>query len=820
MDSLVADVRYAIRSLVKARGFAALALATLALGIGANTAIFSVVDAALLRPLPFDEPARLVRITADMEKQGATDVGLSNAELFDYRDRAGIFESIAGLYPVNANLTDVQDPERIEAQLVSGSYFEVLGVRAALGRVFTRGDETTGITEIAVITDGLWRRRFGGDRSVLGRQVRLDSDLYTIIGVLAPDFHHPGRGIEGEPEMFSPAGYLTLPVRGVQRTAYNLNGALARLAPGISVPQAQERIDAFGASLRAEHPADYPASQGWRPRVIALQDDLVGKARPTLLLLMAAVGAVLLIGCANVANLLLARATGRQREFALRGALGATRGRLVRQLLTESLVLAIGGGAAGLLVAAWLGTAARVLAPAALATPPATPDWRVLGFTIALSLATGVLFGLWPAWQSAAARPQEALKASTRSVTATPGHARTRRALVVAEFATTLVLLVTSALLVRSVSKLYAIDTGLRGDGVLAARLWMALPNNPALAKYRTHDSRVALYREILARLREVPGVTRAGFVQRLPFVGTAIPSAFMLDGQSADDAARNRAERIFASPGYFETVGIALQRGRTFEDRDDPQGAPAAIVSASFAERYLAGRDPIGQRIRMGGPASTSPWCAVVGVVGDVRSSKLEDAPPPQVYFSVLQFSNLAMSLVVRGDGPPAALEPAVRRVVRSIDGDLPLYGVRPLDDLIAASVADRRFAMTGLGAFALAGLVLASIGIYGVLSYVVQQRTGEIGVRMALGATSGDVLRLVIAEGVTLAVVGVAIGLGGAWLAAQAVSNLLYGVRPFDPLSFAGIAALLTLVAALACYLPARRATRIDPLTALRAE
>ena len=798
-----------------------MAVLTLALGIGTNVAIFSVVNGVLLRPLEFHDAGALVHLTGELTKTGATDIGTGRIELDDFRTRAGVFESVAGVYPVNANLTEVADPERVEGALVSGNYFTVLGVDPQLGRLFSQADEIPGNAPLVVISDSLWRRRFGGSPNVLGRTVRLDEDPYEIIGVLPASFHHPGRGIVGEPEFFSPAGYRGTPYGTPRRGIFGIpGGAIARLQAGVSIDTATKRIDALGEDLRRENPGNYPDTQGWRPRMIPLQDDLVGRVRPALVVLASAVGAVLLIACANVANLLLVRASTRSREFAVRSALGATRGRLVRQLLTEGVILAIGGGAIGVMAARWLITGLLALAPAGLPRGASVGlDGTALLFSLLLSIATGLVFGVWPALQAAPASG-DGLKESTRGITASRPRTRTRGILVGIEFALALILLVTAALFARSFVRLYAVDAGFSPDRVLTAQLWMALPNDPSTGPYFTHEHRLAFYQPAIERISALPGVEAAGWVSALPLGGSRGGSYFLIEGQPPESAAGNSIELLQASPAYFRALGIGVVRGRVCTDQDTASTQGVALVSESFIKRYFPASDPLGTRIRPGGPASTAPWLSIVGVVRDVRSRALETAPPPQVYRCLWQSSGIAMALVVKTSGDPSRLERAVETAVRETNPNLPLYSVRPMDRVLASTLAQRRFAMIAVVAFAILALTLSAIGVYSVLAYLVEQRTREIGVRVALGATHGDIVRLVLSSGLGLAAGGIAAGLAGAALVARTVATMLFGIATFDPVSFIGIPAVLLGVAVLACYVPARRATRIDPLVALRQE
>jgi len=820
MTALVQDVRYALRSLAQSPGFASLALTMLALGVSANAAVFTIVNAVLLRPLPFREASQLVRVTSDFARLGSADVGVSVPELRGYRERTDLFEAVSGLYPVNANLTGVDEPERIEGAFVSASYFSMLGVEAAIGRVFGPADDEPGIGTVAVITDVLWRRRFAADRHVVGRVVRLDNDPITIVGVLPAGFHHPARGIEGEAEFFQPTGFAAGSFRGATRADKSLRGVLARLAPGLTVQAARERVTAAGAAMRSEFPADYPEEQGWTPRVIPLQQDLVGHTRPALLLLLGAVAAVLLIASANVANLLLARTTVRQREFAVRRALGGTRRRLVRQLLTESAVLAVGAGLIGVLGTLWWLAAFSALIPPDLSqVADLSVDARVLAFALTLSLVTAGIFGIWPALRAASATSYDALRDSGRTATAGRRATDARGILVVAEVAIALALAVTATLLVRSFVRLYHVDPGFEPDHLLTARSWMPLPNDAATGPYYEHDVRVRFYRRTLEAFTALPGVEHAAWIGRFPFGGgQRRPSGFLIEGQPPETSIQNVVEPTMASPGYFDTMGIRLLRGRRFTDADDVHAPPVLIVSQSLARQYFENGDAVGRRVRPGGPASTAAWHTIVGVVSDVRSTSLDAEPHAQLYRCLWQQSNLAMSLVVRTAGDPMAMAPPVRAAVRSVDPDLPLYAVRSMPSVLATTLSRQRFAMIVTALFAVLALVLSAVGTYSVVAYLVHQRTREIGMRMALGATPGSVLRLVFSEGLSLVGIGIGVGLGAAALAARAISGLLFGIGPFDVISFAGVAALLALVAAVACVLPAWRAMRIDPLRALR--
>jgi putative ABC transport system permease protein len=822
VTTLSQDIRYAVRMLARSPGFTAIAVATLALGIGANAAIFSVVNAVLLNPLPFERPGELVRVTGDLKGQTLADVGLSVPELFDYRDRSGIFGQISGLFPINANITGGDRPERAEVLLVDTNYFSMLGVRPEVGRFFETSDYRTGIAEIAVISDGWWRRHYGADPNVVGKTLRMDDDLYTIVGVTPAGFRHPGRSIETDVEIWSPAGWLTSPFgRAPSRAAYLLQGGLARLRPGLSVAAAQKQLDVFAEELRRQFSTEYPQAEGWTPRILPLQDDLVGNVRPALLVLMAAVGFVLLIACANVANLLLARASARRRELAIRQAMGAGRLRLVRQLLTESLVLALTGGALGLALSSWGVQLLLRLSPASLpGVAAAGPDARVLLFTLAASLSTGILFGTLPALQASGSGFSESLQDSARGSSTGRRGRRLRSVLVVAEFALALVLLVAAGLLVRTLWRLQQVDPGFDSKGVTMASLWLPQPNIPESGRYFKNDAQVTLYKRILERVGALPGVANVAASTRVPFGSNRGGGAFEIEGRDPVRGGRAGAQFASVSTGYFQTLRIPLVRGRVFTEQDEEKAMPVAVVSDSLVRKFFANEDPVGRRIRIPGRLRPGPWMTIVGVVRDVKTEALDALESPILYRPMLQASSLNMTLLVRGGGGPAALGAAIEKEIRAADPQLPIYGVRTMDEAMSSTVRQRRFAMRLLLLFAVTALLLSAIGVYGVIAFSVAQRRHEIGIRMALGARPGDVQRLLLTQGARLALAGVGIGLAGAFLLTGALSALLYGVSPRDPLTFGGIAALLTAVALLACYLPARGASRLDPIQALRSE
>jgi putative ABC transport system permease protein len=824
--SVLHDLRYAFRTAVRDRGFSLIAVLTLALGIGANTAFFTVVHAVLLAPLPFHDPEQLVRVTIDFTAQHVQDVGLSIPELFDLR-RADIFDDIAGVWPVSANLTETDEPERVETALVDANYFSMLGIGAQVGRVFGTSDAQPGITEVAVISDALWQRRFGGDRRALGKRIRIDNDMYTIIGVAPKAFRHPGRGTATDVEVWAPAGWLAspFPTQPVRR-AFVLQGGLGRLKPGLTPALAQQRVDALSDDLRRQFPADYPPGAGWALRVIPLHDDLVGNVRPALLTLLAAVGCVLLIACANVANLLLARSSVRQREIAIRRALGAGRARIIRQLLTETVVLAAVGGSLGLLVAVWGVDVLLQLTPSTLPRLQTIGvNGTVLGFTAALSLVTGIVFGLAPAIQGSDADLHSVMRAAARSASAGGRSTRLRSVLVVGEFALALVLLVGAALLVQSFWRLQRVDLGFNPSSVLTARLWLPQPNDPQSGPYFTHAARVQFYQRVLDRVGALPGVQAAAGVTSLPLAATPGRSSFSIEGRPPEAGNVPVTEVSLVTPAYFSALGITRLSGRLLDEHDDVRAPSAVVVSESFARQYFAGEDPIGKRVATGAgrPASAQTpqnWLTIVGVVRDVKSARLEATAAPLMYRSVWQASNLSLTLVVRTKHDPAALAESIRREVRGVDPNEPVFAVRTLDEVVSGALAERRFTMLLLALFAATVLALSAIGIYGVMAYFVTQRTHEIGIRMALGASRGDVLSMVLGQGARLAAAGVAAGVIGALLVTRAIAALLFMVGPRDPWTIAALSITLSAVALLACYIPARRATRVDPIRALRYE
>jgi predicted permease len=823
MDALIKNIRYGVRSLIRQPGFTAIAVLTLALGIGANTAIFSVVNAVLLRPLPFPHPEQLVLVRDDLTGQQLENVGMSINELWDLQKSSGVFDQVSAVWPVDANLTGSDRPERIELLAVSPNYFSLLGASAQLGRVFGPEDQAAGFAEGVVISDGLWRRRFGGDPNVLGRKVRADNDLYTIVGVMPPGFRHPGQTLRNEVEMWGTAGFTANPFPEPLRARRFLPGGIGRLKPGLNLQQAQTQLDAFVARLRNEYPNDYPAQAGWQIKLLGAQEKLVGNVRTTLLLLLAAVGCVLLIGCVNIANLLLAKSSSRQREMGIRVALGASRRQLIIQLLTESLLLALGGGALALLSVTWLIRLLLRLVPTNIPRLNEVGfDLGMLGFAFLISVVTGLLFGLFPALQASRPDILTGLKDGSKGAGAGARQVHFRNALVVAEFALSLVLLIGAGLLLRSFFRLLNVNPGFDSSQTLVARIWLPVPNNPELDPYRPVAKRIGFVREVLRRTSAIPGVQYAaiGGGNGVPLVGTHNRGGLTIEERPDEGNNQPLAQIDNVSPDFFKALGVPLLKGRFFSDTEDEKGQRITIINEAMAARYWPNSDPIGKRLKFGGRSGQAPWMTIVGVVGNIKTDGFDQPDQPHIYVSSFQGAGYAMAVYLRTTVAPESLAQPLLEQVQAVDPNLPVFGIQKLDDVVATSLANRRFAVQMIGLFGSVALLLAGIGIYGVMSYAVTQRTHEIGIRLALGAQARDVLKMVVRQGLTLAVIGVGIGLVTAFALTRLISSLLFGVSATDPLTFAVIAVVLTGVALLACYLPARRATKVDPLIALRYE
>jgi predicted permease len=825
MSTLVQDVRYACRTLAASPGFAVAAVLSLAIGIGANTAIFSVASALLLRPLPYKDADRQVILWNTSPGLGITEDWFSTAQYFDIRTSVPSFESVALAIGANANLTGDGEPERIGTIRVSSNLLPMLGVRPLLGDLFTSEDDRPGQTGKALIGFGTWTRRYGSNPDVVGRSLTLNGQPYQVVGILPPTFSLPREvmptlGVVDDAEVVLPLPLAANAAEVRNREDYNI---IATLAPGRRIEQTRAELDALTARLRREHPDFYPPNGGLTFRVVPLQEQAVGRVRPALVVLAAAVAFVLLIACGNVANLLLSRAVVRQREIAVRAVLGASRWRLARQLLTESLLLACAGGALGLLVAFLCLQGIRALGEASVPRLDEIGfDWRVLLFTVAVSLVAGVIFGLAPTLRLSSVDLQRHLTDGTRGSSGTSalwGRGRNlRRLLVVAELALSVMLLVGAGLLVRSFANLQRVSPGFDASGVLTLELTMSG------RKYNDAEAVYQAYRQLWERLSALPGVTAAGGVTALPLSQMMAWGPITVEGRAVPKGEKflNADIRVVGGD-YFRAMNIPLVRGRWFSQEHDTRTTPRVVlVDERMAETLWPGQDPIGRRIRTGGFDVTpdTPWMTVVGVVGAVKQDAL-DADSRMAYYRFAgQTPSRAMNVVVRSAADPAGLAPAVIQQIRSLDPDLPIYRMRTMGERVAASLAERRFSMLLLTLLAGVALVLAAIGVYGVMSYLVSQGTRELGIRLALGAAPRDVLMLVVRQGMLVAAAGMSLGLIGALAGTRYMRALLFGVHASDPGTFAAIALTLAVVALVACYVPGRRAARIDPMVSLRAD
>lgn len=824
MNTLLHNLRYAARMLRNNLGFTLVAVLTLAFGIGANTAIFSVVNAVVLRPLPFPKPEQIVIVRDDLTGRQIEDVGMSVDELKDLQERSGVFEQVSAVWPVDANLTGSERPERIELLAVSPNYFSLLGAHAQLGRVFgPEEQQAKGFAEGVVISDGLWKRLYGSDRNILGRKVYADTDLYTIIGVMPPGFRHPGKTLRNEVDMWATAGFSANPFGPPVRAQRMLPGAIGRLKDGIDINQAQAKLDGLVAQLQTEFPKEYPAQAGWSVRVLSAHQQLVGNVQTILYVVLAAVGLVLLIGCVNLANLMLARSSGRRREMAIRLALGASRRRLIVQLLTESLLLAFLGGALALVVIAVLLQGLVQFIPNDIPRLHEIEiNLTVLGFVFLISTVTGLLFGLVPAMQSSRADVVTNLKDGSRGAGFGLATNRFRSGLVVLEFALSLILMIAAGLLLRSFGRLLEVNAGFNPDNVLIARVWLPVPNNPDLDPYRDPLKRSGFIKELLQRVSVIPGVRNAAISSgnAVPLVGPHNTGGFTIEGDAVANNAIPTAQIGIVTPDFFRTLETPLKRGRFFTDADDRQAPQVVVIDEALAARYFSDRDPVGVRIKRGGPTSEAPWMTIVGVVGNIKSDGFDKPDQPHLYHAMFQNPAYAMAIYVRTDVAAATVRQSVREQVRSLDRDLPVFGERTMSQVAAESMSRRRFAMQVVGLFGILALLLAAVGIYGVIAYSVTQRTREIGIRVALGASRTAILRWVLKQGLMLTLAGVVVGLVGALALTRLLRSLLFGIGPTDIVTYGVLAIVLTIVALLACYIPARRATKVDPLVALRYE
>ncbi len=811
MTGLLSDVRYAVRLLAKTPGFTAIAVLTLGLGIGANTAIFSVIDAVLLRPLPYPEPTRLVAVwEAGLAGSGAAD-SVAPPNFIDWREQSTVFDGLTALATRSVNLSGRGDPERLDGLRVTAEFFDVLGVSPLLGRTFGASEDRAGEPPVVVLSHGLWTRRYGADPALVGNTMLLDGTPHTVLGVMPQGFFFRDRTVE----VWLPMAFSDF--ERTQRGAHFIT-VIGRLARTSTLAAARAEMATIAARLEEAHPR---FNTGLGATVMPLHESVVGGIRPTLLVLLGAVGFVLLIACTNLANMLLARATLRERELAVRRALGAGRRRVVRQLLVESTALALLGGAAGVLLAVWGLDALLALGPDDIARLDDTViDGRVLLFTAVVSLGTGVLFGLLPALQLTSNDVTRGLREGGRGSVGT-SSSRVRTALTTVEIALAVVLLVGATLMINSFVRLQRIDPGFDPESVLTLRVDLAGE------RYSSGAQRLAFYRDLLERVNALPGVQRSGMVTMLPLGGDGITLGITIEGAAVAGDDQSPRDMSFSSfrvvmPGYFESMGIPLVRGRDVSERDTDAAPGVAVISEAMARTYWPGDDPLGRRFKLGRGPET-PWKEVVGVAGDVRQSELRDEPVPAMYVPASQshptFAAPRM-LTIDVAGDPIAIAPAVRQVIQSIDPNQPVSRVRRLSAIVSDSVSQPRFYAALLGAFGIVALLLAALGVYGVIAYSVSQRAHEIGLRLALGAERRDILRMVLGQGIGVTTVGLLLGLAGAALLGRLLSSLLFGVTVTDPFSFLTASAVLAAVALFACYVPARRAMELDPMETLRAE
>jgi putative ABC transport system permease protein len=809
LETLWQDLRYGLRMLLKNPGFTLVAVVALALGIGANTAIFSVVNSLLLRPLPFEQPDSLVQVWETIPQRGRLEVQASFPNFADWRDQNHVFEQMVAYSAWSFNLTGSAEPERIRSAIVSPAFFSTLGIKPILGRTLLPDEDQPGKDLSVVISRRLWQRRFNSDPNVVGKTVDLNGESFTMVGVIAQVADLPG--LSADTELWAPVSQgfgLT------ERRAHYLK-VIARLKPGVGREQAQAEMSQIAAALSRQYP-EANADRGLR--IVPLQEQVVGNVRPALLVLLGAVVFVLLIASTNVANMLLARAVGRQREIAIRTALGAGRWRLVRQLLTESLLLTFAGGALGLLLALWGVDLLVAYGPSDLPRmKEVTVDGRVLAFTFVVSLLVGLVFGLMPALQSSRPELNETLKEGGRSATGGAGQRRVRSLLVVIEVTLSLVLLIGAGLLLKSFFRLRAVNPGFNPQGVLTMQLDLSGPN------YQKGSQLISFHDQLLDRVKALPGVEAAATTSSVPIAPDAefARLGFAIEGQTPDPADRPVAFYNGVSPDYFRTMQIPVLRGRAFDEHDVRGSQGVAIVNETLARRYFPGEDPVGRRMTLNDDnPKEEDWATIIAVVKDTKPRELAGEPVAEMYMPYAQQPEPGMALMLRTTGRPDAVAAAVRREVLALDPGQPVYSVRTLPAVMSEAVATPRFRTFLLGVFAALALVLAVVGIYGVMSYAVTQRTHEFGIRMALGAQGKDVLKLVVGHGMALALVGVLIGLAASFALTRVLAGLLYGVTPTDPVTFACVSLLLVAVALAACLIPARRAAKVDPMVALRYE
>lgn len=809
MDVVWKDLVYSLRMLLKRPSLTAVAVMAIALAIGANTAIFSVVNSVILQPLPYAEPQQLVNLATEQRDQALDGRGtFSIPDVIDIQQSSKTIAHVGIYQGAGTIITEGGDPERLLGAAVNADYFPALGVKPILGRVFTRDEDKPGAPAVILISEGLWQRRYGGDPNIIGREINLGGKT-TVIGVLPAGFEYPiSDDTQDFWEPIFSASWMTEGTR--QERANRFVSAIGRLKPGATLDQAKADLDLLSRQIEQQSPQ---SNTNIIFNVVSMHEDITKDYRTALFVMLGAVGLVLLIACANVANLLLARAAARQKEVAIRMALGASRKRIVSQLLTESLIISFAGGVLGLLLASWGMDLLVAYGPADVPRlRDVSLDRYVLLFTFLVSLLTAVLFGLAPSLQASRPDPGHTLKQDGRGVS--HGRNRMRSALIVTEVALSLMLLVGAGLLINSFWRLLRTDAGFDPQGVLAVDIPLSR------AKYSTPEQRAAAFEQLIGRMKTLPGVRDVSVVSNVPLTDLDVELSFTVEGRPPYKPGEEWvADYTVAGSDYFRTMNIALQRGRVFTNQDTANSPDVIIVSDAFAKIYFPNEDPIGRRIVFDGNDKTAR--EIIGIVADVKRNGLDNDVQPEMYVSHLQRPERRLNLVIRTETPDASqLSQAARAEVKAFDQDQIIWRVRTLEELVGTSVAPRRFNMLLLGIFASVALVLAAIGLYGVMSYSVSWRTHEIGIRMALGAKGADVLRLVVKQGMSMTLIGVALGLIGAFLLSRVMAGLLYGVSATDPLTFAGVSIVLLAVALLACLIPARRATRVNPIVALRTE
>jgi predicted permease len=811
MDSIIKDIRYGVRGLLKHPGFTAIVVITLALGIGASTAIFSIVDSVLLRRLPYRTAERIVAIQ-ELDPNGKRGQSTS-ANFLDWRAQSTVFEHLAAIKTTTTNLAFSDHAERIELAQTNANFFDVFGITPQYGRLFIPHDEQAGHEPVVVVSNALWQRRFGSDPALVGRSITLDGRNYTVIGIAPPGFQYPDKTELWLPPLkLVPELYPDQDVTQSRRMGYLW--VVALLKSGVSLQQAASEMETITARLRLQ----YPETNNRRfNRVVSLHEHLVGDTNKLLWLLLGAVTFVLLIGCANVANLLLANGASRQREMAIRTALGASRWRVIRQLFTESTILALAGGAFGLLIAFWGLAAITKLLPAEFPRLNEIQiDLRILGFTFAASMLTGILFGLAPALQISRSDIQEAIRETGRGTSGSRRQSRFRQALIVVEVALSVVLLAGAGLLFRSFLQLQSVNTGFVAQHVLTARL------TPSGTHYVNDADYMKFYNQVIEKVSAIPGVQDVGVINTLPLY-KGPTSGFRVEGRpvTTPDKWPSVNYRV-VSPNYFRAMGIPVLQGRAYTDRDDENTPLVMIVNQQIAHQIFPDENPVGKRITFGGTGADGQprWFEIVGVVANVRSVELREEAIPELYFSAGQDLWPAMSLVVRSTVEPSSLGASVRQAVNEVDRSVPVSDVKTMDHIVSESITQPRFNLFLLGLFSAVAMVLSAAGIYGVTAYTVTQRTHELGIRIALGAQMSDVLKMILGQGMAVIGVGLVVGLAAAFGLTRLLRSLLFGVGENDPLTFAAITLVLVLVALVASYIPARRATKVDPLTALRTE